>query len=502
MLPLLTWKMKNYLSILIVLLMFGCGRQQKSAEKALQEITQIAKLDSVLSYNDYKKITLLYEKYRDGIITCIGNDSTMLVGFISDIIGISYNEMYYYYGDTTALRKSKDLYLWLYHNFSTNSQYSRILASRLFEAYCYMKDWKNADHWFEKNLSQTTKPSVDHATLLYSKAWMYNEMGGMDNIEKAILTMRVAKNEYEDLLSVAKSRIQDKNCTKDLLTTLHKGIDECEDSIKECENRLFEWDVFLCCDGSIKKRNRNDNYVYTYLQNLDSLLIVERAQRAPYENREEWYNKDKDGVLDSARLVWTHFVELCKDEQYDEAFSYYEKSAGYFLIYLTYSEFWYRFEANVYLAYYRDKMNLDVFEQKVIDVFQRQQDWADIIIEAGKCKNNEYYPSHYEELQSYLFFAYMVAGLWNEAQRQQDYMKTYTIERFGKNHHSYATIVFNQACLYHKTGKLSKAIKTMKESCALYQAYINKHPNDPNLSDIKELRTNAENKLDEWQTLN
>ena len=96
----------------------------------------------------------------------------------------------------------------------------------------------------------------------------------------------------------------------------------------------------------------------------------------------------------------------------------------------------------------------------------------------------------------------MDAGLWNEAQRQQDYMKTYTIERFGKNHHSYATIVFNQACLYHKTGKLSKAIKTMKESCALYQAYINKHPDDPNLSDIKELRTNAENKLDEWQTHN
>lgn len=61
--------------------MFGCGRQQKSAEKALQEITQIAKLDSVLSYNDYKKITLLYEKYRDGIITYMENDSTMLVSF-------------------------------------------------------------------------------------------------------------------------------------------------------------------------------------------------------------------------------------------------------------------------------------------------------------------------------------------------------------------------------------------------------------------------------------
>ena len=493
--------MKNYLSILIVLLMFGCGRQQKSAEKALQEITQIAKLDSVLSYNDYKKITLLYEKYRDGIITYIENDSTMLVSFISDIVGNSYNEMYYYYGDTTALRKSRDLYLWLNQYYSDNSQYSRFVASRLFEAYCYMKDWDNANLWLEQNLAQTSIPSIDHASLLYAKAWMYSEMKSIE-IEDAISTMQIAKCEYEDLLTRVQSSLQNKNITENQLFDLHQGIQYCEDGIKECENRLFEWGVFLCCDGSIKKRNRNDNYVYTYLQNLDSLLTVERAQRAPYENREEWENKDKDGVLDSARLVWTHFVELCKDEQYDEAFSYYEKSAGYFLIYLTYSEFWYRFEANVYLPYYRDKMNLDVFEQKVIDVFQRQQDWADIIIETGKCQNNEYYPSHYEELQSYLFFAYVDAGLWNEAQRQQDYMKTYTIERFRKNHHSYATIVFNQACLYHKTGKLSKAIKTMKESCALYQAYINQHPDAPNLSDIKELRTNAENKLDEWQTLN
>lgn len=322
--------MRNYLSILIVLLMLGCGRQQKSAEKALQEITQIAKLDSVLSYNDYKKITLLYEKYRDGIITYMENDSTMLVGFISDIVGNSYNEMYYYYGDTTALRKSRDLYLWLNQYYSDNSQYSRIVASRLFEAYCYMKDWDNANLWLEKNLAQTSIPSIDHASLLYAKAWMYSEMKSIE-IEDAISTMQIAKCEYEDLLARVQSALQNKNIKENQLFDLHQGIQYCEDGIKECENRLFEWGVFLCCDGSIKKRNRNDNYVYTYLQNLDSLLTVERAQRAPYENREEWENKDKAGLLDSARLVWTRFVEFCKDEQYDDAFSYYEKSAGYFL---------------------------------------------------------------------------------------------------------------------------------------------------------------------------
>lgn len=485
--------MKSYLLVLIILLIFGCNRQQK-ADEALKEIVSIVKQDSVLRYDEYKRATTLYEKHKNGILSRMDNDSTLLFKFIADVIGNCYNDMYHYYDDTIAAQKYRDLHIWSNKLFTSNSQYSSIVASKLFEAYCFTKNWKEAESLLEKNFSRTTIPSIDHAILLYSKAWMYGEMG---NIEDAISTMQEAKLEYEELLSFTNSAIQNKNCTEDLLTSYQRGKELCCEGIKDCEKRLFEWGVFLSCDGSIKKKNKNDNYVYAYLHNLDSLLIVERTKRAPYENRE---TLNKDGLLDSARLAWTHFVKLCKSEQYDEAFSYYENTFmdSDFMIYLTYSEFWYRFAKDIYLEYYRVKMTYDNFLYKVIDVFKGQQYLANLIIKAGKYQGNTYYPLHYDELQSYLFIAYTEAELWDEAQNQQNHMETYTIERYGKDHYSYATILFNQACLYHETGRLSQAIKTMKDSIILYKAYIDKYPDDPNLSDIQEFRANAEEKLNEW----
>lgn len=42
----------------------------------------------------------------------------------------------------------------------------------------------------------------------------------------------------------------------------------------------------------------------------------------------------------------------------------------------------------------------------------------------------------------------------------------------------------------------------MKESHGLYQTYIQNHPDDPQLQFVKNFQTNAEEKLNEWETLN
>lgn len=486
--------MNHIIYPIALLFMVSCSGQ-KSAELALQEISQLAGRDSVLEYDDYARITTLHEKHKKAIIKFLQKDSTLLFGYLDEIIGSSYNDMFQYYGDTIAGRKCRDLYERLHQDYFNNSGYARIVSSRLFEAYCHLKEWDKAQQLIEQNLSHTRKPSIDHATLLYSQAWMYGEMGDLTDAETAISIAKEAQYEYEGLISTAESYIKQNKCDEDELATIYNGIEESQAGINDCQNRIFEWTVFWYLDGDLEK-NGSDNYIHAYLLHLDSLL-TSRQPSITYPTQE---GKQRDSVCSS----WNHFVKLCKQERYNEAIRYYEDPTinGAITNYLSYTDLAYLLAKNVYLAYYRNRLPSDEFELKTIQVFKQQQELADYAISRGKCQQTGDYPLHYDELQSYLLFAYAEAKLWDQANKQLSQMKTYTIKRYGKDNYPYATILFNQACLYYETGDLDKAIKTMKESHDLYQTYIQNHPDDPQLQFVKNFQTNAEEKLNEWETLN
>lgn len=486
--------MRSIIYPIALLFMASCSGP-KAAELALQEISQLAGRDSVLEYDDYARITTLHEKHKKSIIRALQKDSTLLFGYLDEIIGSSYKDMFQYYGDTIAGRKCRDLYERLNQDYSNNSGYARIVSSRLFEAYCHLKEWDRAQQLIEQNLSHTRIPSIDHATLLYSQAWMYGEMGDLANIETAISIAKEAQHEYEELISTAESYIKNNKCNEDELATIYDGIEESQAGINDCQNRIFEWTVFGYLDGDLEK-NGSDNYIHAYLLHLDSLLTSRKLSKT--------YPTQEGKQRDSVRSCWNHFIELCKQERYNEAIRYYEDPTinGAITNYLSYTDLAYLLAKNVYLAYYRNRLPSDEFELKTIQVFKQQQELADYAISRGKCQQTGDYPLHYDELQSYLLFAYAEAKLWDQANKQLSQMKTYTIKRYGKDNYPYATILFNQACLYHETGDFNKAIKTMKESHDLYQTYIQNHPDDPQLQLVRNFQTNAEEKLNEWEILN
>ena len=102
--------MKNYLFIFTLLLMSGCGGAQKSTKDTMAEILKIAHQDSVLNYKDYQTITTLHEQNQAELIALIQDDSSLLFNYM-EIIGKCYKEMYFFYDDTNAIRKCKDVFM-------------------------------------------------------------------------------------------------------------------------------------------------------------------------------------------------------------------------------------------------------------------------------------------------------------------------------------------------------------------------------------------------------
>ena len=230
--------MKNYLFIFTLLLMSGCGGAQKSTKDTMAEILKIAHQDSVLNYKDYQTITTLHEQNQAELIALIQDDSSLLFNYM-EIIGKCYKEMYFFYDDTNAIRKCKDLYLWKKHYYTTDTKAYKISCSNLVEVYAYLKQWDDANLQLNENFENAQNPSIDHATCLYTKAWLQNEMG--DN-KLALSTIQMALSEYQMLYRMGcRAIFQDKGLPEEQLTVFRDGIQECEDGINDCKNKLLEW---------------------------------------------------------------------------------------------------------------------------------------------------------------------------------------------------------------------------------------------------------------------
>ena len=131
------------------------------------------------------------------------------------------------------------MYLWKKHYYTSDTKAYKISCSNLVEVYAYLKQWDNANLQLNENFENAQNPSIDHATCLYTKAWLQNEMG--DN-KLALSTIQMALSEYQMLYRMGcRAIFQDKGLPEEQLTVFRDGIQECEDGINDCKNKLLEW---------------------------------------------------------------------------------------------------------------------------------------------------------------------------------------------------------------------------------------------------------------------
>ena len=206
-------------------------------------------------------------------------------------------------------------------------------------------------------------------------------------------------------------------------------------------------------------------------------------------------NKEKE-ALDSASIVWNHFVELCNDEKFDEAVQFYRAPGnhGWFLVHLGASSAMFLFHTDIMFPMIMSCLPKEEGQKEIIKALE-----FDIIYTERVQSIHNGVTLHYEKLLWLSVDIFKDAELWDKALAAAGKLNNYSALTYGKESYDYATGLFNKGYIYHLKGDKTMALKTVRQAKTYYEKAINSSIKDEYSGQLATALQNTISTISEWE---